>query len=131
MSSDSTPSLLRRCGRALKGLVLWHYERGSWQYDVMVGLILAFVFLTPTRFFHDKPVYGRQLTSDIVRMDADEQGVRYRVSADLLASYDPDPQRAAQEVFQRNLGHAVTLTRILPIEAEGGVVVWYDVWVRE
>jgi hypothetical protein len=39
----------------LKRFVLWDYRRGSWQYDVMVGLILAFIFLTPRDFFRDQP----------------------------------------------------------------------------
>jgi len=39
----------------LKRFILWDYPRASWQYDVMVGIILAFVFLTPRVWFHDQP----------------------------------------------------------------------------
>ncbi len=39
----------------LKRFILWDYPRGSRQYDVMVGLILAFIFLTPRDFFRDQP----------------------------------------------------------------------------
>lgn len=35
--------------------ILWDYRRGSVQYDIMVGLILAFVFLTPRDWFKDQP----------------------------------------------------------------------------
>jgi hypothetical protein len=35
--------------------VFWEFPRASWQYDVMVGLILAFVFFTPRDFFKDQP----------------------------------------------------------------------------
>ncbi len=35
----------------LARLLIWYYERGSWQYDIIVLLILAFVFLTPRSFF--------------------------------------------------------------------------------
>jgi hypothetical protein len=38
-----------------KRFILWDYRRGSWQYDVMVGVILAFIFLTPRAFFRDGP----------------------------------------------------------------------------
>src|ERR1035438_1611358 len=31
----------------LKRFILWEYPRASWQYDVIVAIILAFVFLTP------------------------------------------------------------------------------------
>ena len=35
--------------------LFWDYQRASWQYDVMVGLILAFIFLTPRDVFRDQP----------------------------------------------------------------------------
>lgn len=35
--------------------IFWDYKRGSWQFDVMVGLILAFIFLMPRDVFHDQP----------------------------------------------------------------------------
>jgi hypothetical protein len=40
---------------AIKRFILWDFPRGSWQYDVMVGLILAFIFVTPKTIFHDQP----------------------------------------------------------------------------
>jgi hypothetical protein len=39
----------------LKRFILWDFPRASWQYDVMVGLILAFIFLTPREWFNDQP----------------------------------------------------------------------------
>ena len=39
----------------LRRFVFWDFPRASWQYDVMVGLILAFVFLTPRAVFKDQP----------------------------------------------------------------------------
>lgn len=116
----------------LKGFVLWEYERASWQYDVMVALILLFVFLGPFYLhFHDSPVYQKDFGSDVVRLDVGADGVRYRVSAELLASYDSNPRRAAEQVLAANLGHPVTITRIQSFEEPDGIVAWYDVWVRE
>ncbi|HUX46003.1 MAG TPA: hypothetical protein VMV57_14740, partial [Terracidiphilus sp.] len=42
--------------RILKSYFYWTYKRGSFHYDIMVTLILLFIFLTP-RFwdFGDKP----------------------------------------------------------------------------
>ena len=37
-----------------KKILFWSYERGSWQYDVMCVLILAFIFLAPNRFFQTR-----------------------------------------------------------------------------
>jgi hypothetical protein len=40
----------------LKRAVLWEYPRASWQYDVIVALIVAFIFVTPYYVsFRDQP----------------------------------------------------------------------------
>ena len=39
--------MLRKLGLAVYRGFFWTYERGTWQYDVMVILILAFIFVTP------------------------------------------------------------------------------------
>jgi hypothetical protein len=51
--------------RALKlpALVVWHalfwtYERATWQYDLMVIAILAFVWLTPPGWLNDPTASG-------------------------------------------------------------------------
>ena len=38
-----------------KRFILWDYPRASWQYDIIVALILAFIFLTPREWFRDQP----------------------------------------------------------------------------
>jgi hypothetical protein len=40
---------------AIKRFILWDFPRGSWQYDVMVGLILVFIFVIPKTVFRDQP----------------------------------------------------------------------------
>ncbi len=37
----------------LKKVLFWSYGRGSWQYDVMCVLILAFIFFGPNTVFHN------------------------------------------------------------------------------
>lgn len=41
-------------GRKIASFIWWSYPRGSLEYDVMVGIILAFIFLTPRHFFRDQ-----------------------------------------------------------------------------
>ena len=36
-------------------LIFWDFKRASWQYDVVVAAILAFIFLTPASIFEDRP----------------------------------------------------------------------------
>ena len=43
--------------KTIKRYIWWTYERGSVPYDIMVTLILAFIFITPLFLnFKDKPV---------------------------------------------------------------------------
>lgn len=39
----------------LKNILLWSYQRGSWQYELLCILILAFIFLTPSSCFTPPP----------------------------------------------------------------------------
>ena len=39
----------------VKRFIFWNYPRAGWQYDVMVGLILVFIFVTPREWFRDQP----------------------------------------------------------------------------
>jgi hypothetical protein len=47
--------------RTLKAIVLWGFARNTWQYDVLVLLILAFIFLTPKQWFENKDMTHRPL----------------------------------------------------------------------
>ena len=41
--------------KRLKRIILWDYPRASWQYDIMVAVIVVFIFATPRSWFHDQP----------------------------------------------------------------------------
>ncbi len=48
-------------GKVLWSAVYWTYDRATWQYDVMVIAILAFVWLTPPDWIGDPMATGRGL----------------------------------------------------------------------
>jgi hypothetical protein len=39
----------------LKRVLLWDFPRASWQYDVIVAVLLLFIFATPRDWFRDQP----------------------------------------------------------------------------
>jgi len=51
-------------------VIFWRYTRGSWQYDILCGLILAFIFLTPKAVFE-----GRAFLEPTEEQEIDEQRV--------------------------------------------------------
>lgn len=60
--------------RTIRGYILWTYERGSLHYDVMVTLILLFVFFSPRWVnFNDKPVEHNPHPTGVV-IAPDNQG---------------------------------------------------------
>src|SRR5437899_6752762 len=53
--------------RTIRDYILWSYERGTIQYDVMVTLILLFVFFSPHWInFNDRPVERNPHSSGVV-----------------------------------------------------------------
>lgn len=75
-------------GTSLKRFILWDYPRASWQYDVMVGLILAFIFLTPREIFRDQPK-----PKNVSLVDTDSTGSRFFVEPELLSGQDETARR--------------------------------------
>ena len=65
----------------LKRFILWDYARGSRQYDVMVVLILAFIFLTPREWFRDQP---RIPGANTISMLPGEHSEMYWIDRELL-----------------------------------------------
>lgn len=57
--------MLKKLWTALRPTVFWSHRRGSWQYDIICALILAFIFLTPRTFFGDRPrtPFAREIQS--------------------------------------------------------------------
>ena len=51
----------------LKDIILWKYERASWQWDVLCLLILAFIFLTPKPWFEKREKLATQTSRLIVK----------------------------------------------------------------
>lgn len=44
--------------RMLWNAFFWTFERATWQYDLMVAAILAFVWLTPPGWIGDPMAHG-------------------------------------------------------------------------
>ena len=119
----------------LRNYFWWTYERGSLHYDVMVTLILAFLFLAP-RFidFHDRPVNLRPLASSEVLVKDVTNGngqMVFEVRASDLAGAETDPERRARvaSIIQPIAGGPVTVESFKPVTDTHGAVVAYDATV--
>jgi hypothetical protein len=52
--------------RILWNAFFWTYERATWQYDLMVVAILAFVWLTPPDWLRDPMATGGRTALQLV-----------------------------------------------------------------
>jgi hypothetical protein len=117
----------------------WTEERGSLHYDVMVTLILLFLFLAPHFIdFNDRPVETVALHSSEVlvkeagRSDGSARFM-YQIRADQEGGPQPsqneeERQRAILRVVEPISGE-VTLERYEPVYDSHHAVVAYDAWV--
>ena len=124
--------MLRKLGRAFYRGVFWTYARGTWQYDVMAILILAFIFLTPRDWFHDKPAPVEMPSADVVLLVNGETHKVYRLRAALIdPKADATAAQGAQRLLRHYTGKSLEIIRIEPARDSRGEVVNYTVWVRE
>ncbi|MBZ5504786.1 MAG: hypothetical protein LAO78_04790 [Acidobacteriia bacterium] len=115
-------------GRTLKGYLFWTYTRGSFHYDVMVTLILAFIFIAPHFIdFKDKPGGRQPHPTDII---ASADGKSYQVDAQMVDAQDEGMVRANFQRVLRPIAGAVTVDRVEQVRDGAGHVVAYRAWVR-
>ncbi|HEX7362746.1 MAG TPA: hypothetical protein VF283_19825 [Bryobacteraceae bacterium] len=97
--------------RTARRFVLWDFARGSWQYDLVVALILIFLFATPRSWFRDQPK-----AASIVLMSSDHGSRRVFIAARLLAGISPAVRPAvAQELIRKRTGKSWHVVRVEPI----------------
>jgi hypothetical protein len=86
----------------------------SWQYDVMVAIILAFIFLTPREWFRDQTRIPR--ASNIAMLPAEHGSDMYWIDPELLSGI-PEDQRMTRlaSILKARTGKTQTVLRVQPI----------------
>jgi hypothetical protein len=99
---------------ALRRFLFWDYPRASWQYDLIVALILGFIFLTPREVFHDQPK-----AASIVMLPSEQSSIVYWIEPDLLESL-PEAGRAERvaNLIKDRSGKKHQVSRVEPIFGE-------------
>ena len=104
--------MLRSFWRVLRPAIFWSYKRGSWQYDIMVALVLVFIFVTPRSWFRDQPrMAGAQ---HIVMLPSEEGRTVFWVDPDVIS--DPSPQALQRQI--RTLLEQRTGRKLADLEVE-------------
>jgi hypothetical protein len=118
--------------RTIRDYILWSYERGTIQYDIMVTLILLFVFLSPVWInFHDKPVQRNPHPSGVVVTPDVGGGFVYQIDGAAISGKDELTVRAQLLGIIEPISGGVGITRYEAVRDAQGRVLLYRVWARK
>jgi hypothetical protein len=101
----------------IKRFIFWDFKRGSWQYDIVVVAILAFLFLTPRSWFKDQPRENQ------IEMLSANPGV-YLLDPRLLSDV-PETNRVekASELLKAKYGKRPPIAKVEPVvDAEHEII---------
>ena len=118
--------------RTIRGYILWSYERGSLHYDVMVTLILLFVFLSPYWInFKDKPIERVPHQTGVVIQPDGKGGFIYQIEASALtAKSEADLKEQMLAIIEPITG-AAAISNYEAVRDRSGRVQSYRVWVEK
>jgi len=99
-TAAGAPSLpMNGVWRTIRSYILWQHERGTLHYDIMVTLILIFVFLSPRVInFNDKPALQSPNAADVVVTPDARGSLVYQISASVIT---PGDDRSVREQLLR------------------------------
>jgi hypothetical protein len=120
---------MSRILQTIRSYILWTYERGSMQYDVMVTLILLFLFVAPYWVnFKDKPIERTPHQTEVIVFPDGGSGFIYQVDASVVRG-DPASIEADFLRIIEPIAGEVEITKYEPVRDARGHVVGYKVWV--
>lgn len=126
----SSPDPMTGIWRTIRGYVLWSYERGTIQYDVMVTLILLFVFLSPRYIdYNDKPI-DRTVHPTGVVVVPDANGFIFEVEGTAVKGTDDAAIRNELLRIVEPISGEVTITKYEIVRDGKGAVLSYKVWAQ-
>jgi hypothetical protein len=107
-------SVAARPSFQLRRLIFWDFPRATWQYDVVVALILLFIFATPRAWFRDQP-----RASGVVMLSDGDKTPRFFLAAEVLSQVDTAHRQARVEsLIRERTGKNLRIVRLEPIEEE-------------
>lgn len=121
---------MSKLGQTLRGYFWWTYPRGSVHYDVMVTLILAFIFITPIWVnFRDKPSERSPHQAEVVVQQWGD-GFLFKVDAATVKTGSEIETRESLLRIIEPISGYVTIDKYQEVRDGNKNVVAYKVWVH-
>jgi hypothetical protein len=130
-ASTSAPSLpIRGAWATIRSYILWQHERGTLPYDVMVTLILIFIFFSPRVInFNDKPGSLNQHPTEILVSSDATGGLVYQIAASTVTAADEPALREQLLHVIEPISGDVSIVKYEPV-LDNGQIKEYRVWVK-
>lgn len=120
---------MSRIWRTIRSFIWWTHARGSIQFDVMVTLILVFLFLGPHWInFHDKPTERIPHQTGVI-VYPDGGSFVYQIDAAAVQGSDEGMVREQLEGIIEPIAGEIEMQRVEAVRDKGGQVTSYKVWV--
>jgi len=117
--------------QTIRGYILWQHERGTLHYDIMVTLILVFVFFSPRVInFNDKPIARNSHPTDVVVTTDAEGRLLYQVAASDVSPGDDHSVRQQLLAIIEPISGAVSIVSYEAVADHRGKVQSYKVLVK-
>jgi hypothetical protein len=117
--------------RTIRGYILWQYERGTLHYDIMVTLILAFIFFSPYWInFQDKPIAHNPHPTDVVVTPDAEGRLMYQIEAAAITPGDDHAMREQLLHIIAPISGEVSIVSYEPVSDRHGKVQSYKVLAK-
>jgi hypothetical protein len=115
--------------RILRSYFFWTYERGSFHYDVMVTLILAFIFLTPRIWnYGDRPQDQKLAPGSVIVKTTAPGDFVYEIPAGQIHADAPLDAQIQQSV--ESISGSVVVDRYEAVNEPHGKTKFYRVWAH-
>ena len=115
--------------RTIRSFILWSHERGTIQYDVMVTLILLFVFFSPKFVnFNDQPVERNPHPTAVLVYPVGKSLV-YEVDAKAVQPGEDAVVQAQLLRVIEPISGETSISRYEAVKDKKGKVLSYKVWV--
>jgi len=122
---------MRRVWSTIRDYILWSYERGTIQYDVMVTLILLFVFLSPYWInYKDRPVEHNPHRTGVVVSPDGQGGFIYQIEGRAVDAKDDETIRSQLLSVIEPIAGEVTISNYEAVRDKSGKILVYKVWVQ-
>ena len=131
-TAAGAPSLpMKGVWPTIRSYIFWQHERGTLHYDIMVTLILIFVFFSPRVInFNDKPVPRDPHLTDVVVTPDAEGSLVYQISGSAIVPGDDKSVRDQLLHIIKPISGDVSIVSYEPVGDGKGHAQTYKVLVK-